>query len=576
MNLESFKSFTPIIRFTNLDDAGFPITIIQEWEGPRVRTRLRNDGDRPVGIHEVVMADVRHGMPGDTKVYGEGFTHLSATGGTIAQPVDIGSYTDRDHYRLPEPDGARTVYGMLLLSPPGGLHVLIGFSTCLCYCGKLHLTADGVQAVLETEDISIDAGEVWYLEDMVFLQGADRAEVLAEFADRLVEHHRADCMPDLPPSGWCSWYCFRAEVTAEDVRANQEFIRREVPQLEFIQIDDGYQAAMGDWLETGSAFGGGIHEVIREIRDRGSEPAIWVAPFVAQRDSKVFSEHPHWFLKDDDGNPLSSDRVTFGGWRCGPWYALDPTNPQVQMHLNKVFSTMRFEWGIKYFKLDACYWGAMQGGRRFDPKATKIRAYRMGMRSVQRGADWTYILGCNHPTWPSMGICQGSRTSDDISRTWERFRSTGRQNLMRSWLNGKTWWNDPDCVVLTGDLSEEEFQFHATVMYASGGAVISGDDLPSVAAHRLEMLRKMLPTTGTAAQFGDDSLSVGTITLPEKTTFCLFNWEDAPSKVSFTLESRCAVRNFWTDQDIGTMEGLVEMELGPHCAKLLECRQLAD
>jgi alpha-galactosidase len=28
------------------------------------------------------------------------------------------------------------------------------------------------------------------------------------------------------------------------------------------------------------------------------------------------------------------------------------------------------------------------------------------------------------------------------------------------------WWNDPDAVVLTGDLPENEFVFHASVIHA--------------------------------------------------------------------------------------------------------------
>jgi len=58
-------------------------------------------------------------------------------------------------------------------------------------------------------------------------------------------------------------------------------------------------------------------------------------------------------LKDADRVPLRSDRVTFGGWRRGPWYVLDGTHPAVQNHFEHVFKTMRAEWGCTYFKLDA-------------------------------------------------------------------------------------------------------------------------------------------------------------------------------------------------------------------------------
>jgi hypothetical protein len=35
-------------------------------------------------------------------------------------------------------------------------------------------------------------------------------------------------------------------------------------------------------------------------------------------------------------------------------------------------------------------------------------------------------------------------------------------------------------VLLTGDLSDDEFQFHATVIYACGGLVLSGDNLTQI------------------------------------------------------------------------------------------------
>ena len=76
-------------------------------------------------------------------------------------------------------------------------------------------------------------------------------------------------------------------MTAQQVRDNLDFIAKSAPGLKYIQIDDGYQPAMGDWLETGAAFGGNIQGVLKEIRERGFEPAIWVAPFIAEKKSSV-------------------------------------------------------------------------------------------------------------------------------------------------------------------------------------------------------------------------------------------------------------------------------------------------
>src|SRR5260370_29013359 len=125
------------------------------------------------------------------------------------------------------------------------------------------------------------------------------------------------------------------------------------------------------------------------------------------------------------------------------------------------------------------WWGGMEGGRFHDPRATRIEAYRRGMQAVIRGAGDSFLLGCNHPIWPSIGVIHGSRSSNDIKRTWDRIAMTARQNLSRNWQNGRLWWNDPDAVVPAGGLTDAECQFHATAIYASGGLVLSGDDLKS-------------------------------------------------------------------------------------------------
>lgn len=135
------------------------------------------------------------------------------------------------------------------------------------------------------------------------------------------------------------------------------------------------------------------------------------------------------------------------------------------------------------------------------------------------------------------------------------------------------WWNDPDAIVLTGDLPPSEFQFHATVIYASGGMVLSGDDLTGISPDRLAMLKKLLPPTGKAAEFAEDSLSVGVVNLPEARTVCAFNWDDKPQTISVPLPSASHVSDFWSGEDLGRREGSLELkDLPPRSARLLICR----
>jgi alpha-galactosidase len=551
--------------------AGPGLDLQRTWQGPLCRSRVVNQTAEPVRVREVVLFDTPLALPPDTSVYGEGFQMLSQTGGTLGAPADLGNYTDSKHYRIPEPAGVRVVHGLLTLHPPGADHVLVAFTSCRRFDGLFRLGPASLEVVVDAEGLELGPGQAWDLEELTFGAGADREALLDGLAQRLAQNHPP--LPlEAPPSGWCSWYCFGPRVTAQQVLDNLEVIATRVPGLRYIQIDDGYQPAMGDWLDTGPAFGGNVQGVLTAIRKRGFQPALWVAPFIAEAGSKLFQQHPAWFVKDAEGAALPSDRVTFGGWRRGPWYALDGTHPGAQAHLESVFRTMRREWGVTYFKLDANFWGAIHGGRFHDPRATRIEAYRRGMQAVLRGAGDAFVLGCNHPIWASLGLIHGSRSSNDIKRDWKRFATVARQNLGRNWQNGRLWWNDPDAVVLTGELGEEEFRFHATSIYASGGMILSGDDLTKTSPQRLEMLRKLQPPTGRAARFVDESLRVGVMDLPGQRAFCLLNWDDAPRTLSFSLGGPHRIRELWTGEDRGRHAGdVVAVDLPARSGRVWLC-----
>jgi len=568
---------------TRADSKVLPVK--RAWNGSVCTATVVNTGKTPVRLARVDLFDFQHGLPGSTPFYGEAFQMLAQNGGTLAAPEDWGNYPDRKHYRLEEPDGLRTAHGMMLLRPAGADQILLGFGSCRRFDGRISFDAKRLLVSLDCEGLELAPGESWPLEEFFCEAGPVRETLLDHLAQRIEKNHPRRTGFKSPPLGWCSWYCFGPKLTVPDIRRNLDWIAANLPQLRYIQIDDGYQPWMGDWLETGKSFGGDIKGVLREIRERGFEPAIWLAPFVASPESKLFRDHPDWFVKDATGQPLRSDKVGFGGWRLGPWYALDGTHPEAQKFLEQTFRTMRQEWGCTYFKLDALYWGALNHGRFHDPNATRIEAYRRGMEAALRGAGDAFILGCNHPIWPSLGLLDGARSGNDISRVWQSIRNDGRQNLLRGWENGRFWWNDPDCAVFspgmvmdisgnttsTTGLPLNEVLFHATTVHASGGMMLSGDDLPALAPERVTLLRKLIPPTGRAASFADETLTVGRTPNANGEYLYLFNWGDAPAERVVSLPHKVSLKNYWTDESLGEYKGEYRVPaLAPHTALLLE------
>ncbi len=130
------------------------------------------------------------------------------------------------------------------------------------------------------------------------------------------------------------------------------------------------------------------------------------------------------------------------------------------------------------------------------------------MRGAGPGA---VILGCNAPIWPSLGLVNAMRTSNDIGRSWGSFSGTARENFSRGWQNGRLWVNDPDCVVLGGkdDISDNLWMFHATAVHATGGMLLSGDKIAHLGSKQLAILRKLIPPTGRSARFEGGAMNVG-------------------------------------------------------------------
>jgi alpha-galactosidase len=560
--------------------AGDRISVERIWEGSRCVTTVKNVSGETLRPLNIILFNLpEHGLSPESPIYGDGFQMLYQNGGTLAEREDIGNNSDVKHYKIPDLHGLPTAYGVLNIGLAENDNLLLGFTSCERFVGRISFDANQLLVSVDAEGIALKPGEEWVLPEFVVLGGERQGDLFSRLAELINANHPPRIVRPVA-TGWCSWYCYRMDVTDQIIRDNLDLFKEKLPELEYIQLDDGFQPFMGDWLDPNPDYGD-IKQTIADIRSKGFEPAIWVAPFIAEEGSRVLREHPDWFIKNDEGKPLDSSTVSFGGWRCGPWYALDGTHPEVQKHFEHIFRTMREEWGVNYFKLDANYWGALQGGHHYAENATRIEAYRQGMEAVLRGCDdESILLGCNAPIWPSFGLVTAMRTSGDIRRAWWSFESLARQNLSRCWQNGKLWDSDPDCIVLTthspwnveGNVTENEWMFHASSIHAVGGFILNGDRAEDLHEKELAILKKLLNPTGQGARFSSTKLEIGVTDLGDVQYYYFFNWSDDEYKdLSVDLVARSRMKNFWTDEELGEHEGVYTVkQLAPRSAMLIQ------
>lgn len=414
---------------------------------------------------------------------------------------------------------------------------------------------------------------------------------LRRYGDALGREMGALAWPH-PVSGWCSWYCCWRGVSEEDVLASLEELARsrDALPLEYVQIDDGYQAEIGDWLTPSERFPHGLPWLAERIHRQGFRAGLWLAPFLMGARSRLYQEHPEWAVRHPSGRPY----IAMRNWEqdC---YALDCTREEALRWLEEVVRTVLDGWSFDYVKVDFAYAAAVDG-LRHDPSLTRAQAYRRGMEAIRRAAGDRFVLGCGVPMGPSVGLLNGARIGPDVAPYWlpqpsgtDPDRSglsrpsclnAIRNALTRFWMHGRLWLNDPDCLLARDSetaLTPAEVRTLATAVALSGGMTLDSDRLPWLSPGRRELISFLLPPYGRAAVpldlFESEVPRLLQLDCASHLLLAVFNWADEEVEVEAPLPPE-PVHAFeaWEGQYLGLLRGGLSLRLPPHGCRLLALR----
>lgn len=283
-------------------------------------------------------------------------------------------------------------------------------------------------------------------------------------------------------SGWTSWYHYYQAIREPLILENLNAFSTLHPQPGIFQIDDGYQSAIGDWLTIDSTkFPNGMKPIANAIHKQGHLAGLWLAPFVAERNSVLFRDHPQWFLNDSNGQPVCAG----GNWSGA--YALDLEHPDVKTYLTHVFDTVLNDWSYDLVKLDFLYAACM------GHHPTKSRGQRMGeaMRFLRKVVGNKLILGCGVPLGSAFGRVDYCRIGPDVGLDWagpwfhryihrERVstQTAIRNAFGRSPLDHRAFLNDPDVFLLRDEgvqLSAHQRELLTRVNALTGSLLFTSD-----------------------------------------------------------------------------------------------------
>jgi alpha-galactosidase len=488
--------------------------------GARYEWSVTNRSSLPVRVRSVRLMFDMHRFIGAPRMFRNGYQSWSESDvATFGQARDPSSKADNPFFQGAHHADAATVANeyelrsewVTVISDGGDEKLLMGFLGSGNHDGTLRLT-HGVEGDVELHaeaflgDVELAPGESRELDPLLLMFGTDEDQMLAEWADEVAA--KAKARRNAPfQVGWCSWYHYFGDVTEDDVRANLA-LAKEFP-FDVFQVDDGYQAAIGDWLDTNDKFPSGLAALAKDIREAGHRPGIWIAPFLAAPDSRVAAEHPDWLAGFRPGKPL---KAWFNPDWGGAMYALDTTNPAVVAHLESLARALK-EMGFTYLKLDFTFAPSLDGIWH-DPTKTPAQRVRAGFDAIRRGAGHdAFILGCGAPLAHVVGVVDGNRIGPDVAPLWEPAPDTEviagylrtqpstkyaqDATRLRQFMHRRFWLNDPDCLMLRTEktrMSPERIAEWARTVAESGGMVLVSDDLSLLGDEAKALLAETIAT----------------------------------------------------------------------------------
>lgn len=544
--------------------------------------------------------------PADWRIYRNGWQSWAPTMSLSGAAMDMQS---RPRDLSPEtPQSAAGSFASddvaVLYDPESKRSLLTGAVTARNFITqvKVDTPARSIDARCLADSATVAPGETLWSERVLVDVCGTPNEQLERYGDALGRLMDAR-VPAKTPAGWCSWYYFYTQVTEDDVVRNLRFLeqhRRELP-IDTVQIDDGYQADIGDWLTVNEKFPRGMGWLASEIKAAGYTPGIWLAPFLIAQSSRTYAAHPEWVVRDDEGAPV----IATANWQRDN-YGLDGSHPDARAWLTSLFREVCDGWGYDYVKIDFLF-GAAIAGRRHDAETTRVRAYRDALAAVRQGAGTErFILGCGSLMAPSVGFFDGNRIGPDVAPFWRNLttaeRATPRprprraddqlsaetairNTLTRSWMHGRLWANDPDCLLVRTDrtkLTLDETRTLASVIGLSAGMMLSSDDLDNVPEDRLEILSMLLPVLPEAARPADlierdmpEQYDVGFERAYDPLRVVgLFNFEEEARDLTVALpDGRWHTFELWSERYLGVLQHEVTFSLvDPHSCRVVALR----
>jgi alpha-galactosidase len=399
-------------------------------------------------------------------------------------------------------------------------------------------------------------------ERILFSVGDDPVRQLETYGRLIRDLHHARVTASVP-LGWWSWTAYYFGLNDGAATTNALWLAQNLKQYgyTFFHIDEGYQFARGEYATPDAdLFPHGLAGLERKVTNLGLTPGIWTAPFEVSERSWVFTQHPEWLVKNEQGAPIHIGIVTD---KKDQIYALDTTHPGAQQYLRETYTTLTRAWNIRYIKMDFMEDSAVEGYYH-QPNTTALEAQRIGLKIIREAVGDSVLLdkdGCEMLN--PVGIVDMGRISQDTGHAFSSSKNAATGIAARFFMNRNYFVADPDAFSASTQILEDrparagrkpltsdEAMVSVALSAVSGGLFEIGDDLPTLGKFpdRLAWLKNRdlldMVHLGRAAKpvdlltYEKEDLQPSIFVLKEsshQTVVAIFNWTESPRTHDLSL-----------------------------------------
>ncbi len=415
------------------------------------------------------------------------------------------------------------------------------------------------------------------------IENGDLNSLYDGYLDHLAANHefRGGKTTLLVEAMHCTWnYGVFADQTEASLMPTAEFIAKNIPGIKYFLMDAGY--LHGDIASTfldrfypdpnqyvsPESFPEGIRGFTDKLRALGLKPGIWWSP-TAHVDSKLYEEHPEWFLRRKDGGVFIIGKKNV---------FLDYTHPEALDYLDRTLAVILGEWGVDACKMD--FWSQSfecREARLHDPTQTVVQVRTRFFETIRKhlpddGVFMTCVaVGMGNPfigqhadTYRNtIDIGVGAWAEQHYNCAW------ALPTLLRA--GSKTFLLNNDSVGANLDATENENFFRFTWSFMHQGMLETGGRMEQWPEIYVEAMRRCTANAdrGHAVRCVDLQAFTGKplpqvliVDYPEcsatakrgvRAHVALFNWDDETQAIGASNEQlgfdgETAVRDFWTDE----------------------------